>query len=102
MLDKVVRKVAELPPGSWIVGQGTYGQPMPTREELDEVAPDHPVVLRWSMHLQVANSKALELSGLDRRTPPIRRAGGSSGTRTATPTGIFVEAFDLLAIPSLP
>ena len=101
VLDKVAEQVGELPPGSWIVGQGTYGQPMPTREELDEVAPDHPVVLRWSMHLQVANSKALELSDLGPHAPDPP-GGRLDRDADGNPTGIFREAFDLLAIPPYP
>ena len=31
VLEKVVEKVAELPAGSWILGQGTYGQEMPSK-----------------------------------------------------------------------
>ena len=101
VLDKVAEQVAELPPGSWVVGQGTYGQPMPTREELDGVAPDHPVVLRWSMHIQVANSKALEMSDLRGYTvdPP---GGRIDRDEDGNPTGILREAFDLFAIPPYP
>ena len=101
VLEKVVRQAAKVPAGTWIVGQGTYGQPMPGREELDRALPDHPVVLRWSMHKQVANSKAFEVSGIDRDTPDPpggRLERGPDGN----PTGILLEAFDVLAIPPYP
>lgn len=101
VLEKVIRQAAKVPAGTWIVGQGTYGQPMPSREELDRAVPDHPVVLRWSMHKQVANSKAFEVSGIDRNTPDPpggRIERGPNGN----PTGILLEAFDLLTIPPYP
>ncbi|MCR5880680.1 amidohydrolase family protein [Phenylobacterium sp. J367] len=41
---------AKLPPGAWLVGQGTYNQVMPTRAELDAAFPDNPVRLIWSAH----------------------------------------------------
>jgi predicted amidohydrolase YtcJ len=62
VLKKVQQRASELPPGTWIEGQGTYYQPMPTREQLDTAIPDHPVVIRWSAHDVIANSKAMEMS----------------------------------------
>ena len=101
VLDKVAEKVAGLPAESWILGQGTYGQEMPSKQELDRVAPDHPVVLRWSMHRQIANEKAIEMSGIGVgfEDPPGGRIDrGPDGQ----PTGIFREAFDVFPMPPLP
>jgi predicted amidohydrolase YtcJ len=58
------------PPGGWIRAYGYAEQSLaerrhPTRWELDEAAPDHPVVLlHSSYHRAVANSRALELAGI--------------------------------------
>ena len=78
-LDQAMHQVAEAarktPPGEWIQGQGWNEgewpeQRMPTREELDRVAPDHPVALaRCDLHLFSVNSRALELAGISRHTP---------------------------------
>jgi predicted amidohydrolase YtcJ len=62
-------RAAQVPPGSWIVGQGTYNQVMPTREQLDRELPQHPVVLRWSAHDLLINHMANEMAGLGRGTP---------------------------------
>jgi predicted amidohydrolase YtcJ len=46
---------------------------MPLKEDLDKVSPEMPVVLwRCDLHLSVANSKALQLAGIDENTenPP--------------------------------
>lgn len=64
VLERLKARAAELPEGSWIVGQGTYNQPMPSREELDRELPDHPVVLRWSSHDLLINHKAVEVAQL--------------------------------------
>jgi predicted amidohydrolase YtcJ len=45
IIAKLKERAAQVPPGTWIVGQGTYNQEMPTREDLDRNFPDHPVVL---------------------------------------------------------
>lgn len=68
MLAKLKARAKELPKGTWIVGQGTYAQPMPARADLDREIPEHPVVLRWSAHDYLINRKAAEVSGITRDT----------------------------------
>ncbi len=42
---------------------------LPDRWDLDAACPDHPVfILRYDGHIGIANSKALELAGVDRNT----------------------------------
>src|SRR3990172_1292774 len=69
ILAKLKARAKELPKGSWIVGQGTYAQPMPERADLDRELPDHPVLLRWSAHDFLINRKAAEASGITKDTP---------------------------------
>jgi len=69
IIAKLKARAARLPPGTWIVGQGTYNQVMPTREQLDRELPQHPVVLRWSAHDLLINHMANEMAGLGRGTP---------------------------------
>jgi predicted amidohydrolase YtcJ len=98
MLERIAAAVAQAAPGDWIVGQGTFDQPLPTRAQLDAVAPQNPVVVRESMHLQSANSLALQAGGVDRRfTAPvgIRVRRDPSGD----PTGVIEEGFDLFPVP---
>jgi predicted amidohydrolase YtcJ len=98
---RVAAAVAERGPGAWVVGQGTFGQQMPTKADLDRVAPGSPVVLRQSMHLLVASSAALRAAGIDRRyaaprgTRVLRDAAGE-------PSGVVREGFDLFPIPQPP
>lgn len=75
LLDAVKERALSSNSGKWVLGMG-YDDTLlrekrhPTRAELDTVAPDHPVVLiHTSGHLAVANSKALEVAGIDESTP---------------------------------
>jgi predicted amidohydrolase YtcJ len=83
-------------PGSWIIGRG-YDQARlddqrhPTRDDLDAVSPDHPVLLlRACHHIGVANSAALALAGIDSNTPD---PDGGQIDRDAhgVPTGVVRE-----------
>lgn len=75
LLACVAREVSSRDPHQWIIGQGwnesewqTGG--IPTRQVLDRVAPDHPVLLwRCDLHLAVANSAALARASIRAETP---------------------------------
>ena len=75
IIAKLKARAAQVPPGTWIVGQGTYNQVMPTREQLDRELPQHPVVLRWSAHDLLLNHMANEMAGLGRGTPDPKGMG---------------------------
>jgi predicted amidohydrolase YtcJ len=68
-------KAAEMGDGEWITGYGwsedeLVDQRRPLRDDLDEAAPRNPVLLtRAGGHSAVASSLALELAGVDERTP---------------------------------
>ncbi|GGA63061.1 amidohydrolase [Pseudoclavibacter endophyticus] len=94
--DVVARAVRDKAPGEWIRGFGwdvgylAEGR-TPSREDLDDIAPDHPVVLtQWSGHAAWVNSKALEIAGIGRDTAPP--AGGEIvKDGRGEPTGILLE-----------
>ncbi len=95
--DSVAARIAKLPKGSWLIGQGWDEGKFTERRllqaaDLDKVAPDHPVWLTQTMgHYGVGNSAALKLAEVSRDTkdPPggtIDRAGDG------TPTGVLKES----------
>lgn len=93
---RLAERVAAAPAKHWIVGRGwieTHWQPaaFPTRQQLDAVSPDHPVVLeRADGHAVVANSIALRLAGVTRDTP--NPSGGEILRDSAgEPTGMLVD-----------
>ncbi|CAM3800982.1 amidohydrolase [Litorimonas haliclonae] len=76
----------------------------PTRQDLDEVAPDNPVILtRADGHASVVNSLALEKSGIDKATEaPF--GGAINLSSDGEPTGMLIDkAQDLVSdlMPSL-
>jgi predicted amidohydrolase YtcJ len=97
----VAAKVKELGLGKWIRGRGwntalleefkNDPRRVPTRKDLDEVAPENPVILTdWSGHVILANSKALQLASITRNTPDPD--GGKLGKdATGEPNGLLEE-----------
>jgi predicted amidohydrolase YtcJ len=87
----------DLAPGEWVIGFG-YDDSLvaeerhPTRDDLDRVSTEHPILLlHVSHHLSAANSAALAASGIgpDSEDPPggvIRRRPG-----TNVPNGVLEE-----------
>lgn len=95
-LKPIRDRAAALPPGTWIRGFD-FGQHhvaekrVPSRQELDAAAPDHPVVVYTiGVHMAVANSLALRLAGISRETP---NPPGGTIDRDASgePTGALRE-----------
>jgi predicted amidohydrolase YtcJ len=94
---RIIREKADsLPAGAWILG-GAWNHNLsdgilPTKEMLDSVAPENPVLLRdIDFHSSWANTLAIELAGIsaDSEVPP----GGEILLDPATgeATGIFLE-----------
>jgi predicted amidohydrolase YtcJ len=68
---------------------------LPTKAELDEVAPDHPV-LHQAGPAGVVNSKALEISGIGKDTPDPPAGRIAKDPKTGEPTGLIRNAYSLL------
>ncbi|MXP40701.1 amidohydrolase family protein [Altererythrobacter soli] len=86
--------------GNWVAAVFEPGQQ--TKEFLDAIAPNHPVILTdESHHSAWVNSRALELAGIDRNTPNppngiIDRDGNGE------PTGLLREAAEGLVHRVMP
>jgi predicted amidohydrolase YtcJ len=105
ILKKVEEGANKTKKGEWIRGWGWDDSKIPekrypTREELDKVAPDHPVFLkRTCAHMGVVNSKALEYSNITAETPQPK-GGNIEKDENGNLTGLLQEnALDLLEIP---
>ncbi len=103
--DAVAAAVAEAPAGQWILGFGWDEAAIsdgrgPTRDDLDAVAPDNPVMLRRTCgHMGVANSAALAASGIDEDTPDPD-GGALVRDDAGRLTGLVQETgLDLLDLP---
>lgn len=68
--EKIREAASKVPKGTWIKATGYEQSKLdegrhPTRDELDEAAPDHPVQLtRCCLHMGVYNTLALEAGGI--------------------------------------
>lgn len=56
ILKAVREKTASVPRGDLILGQGRPFQPYPTKEQLDRASPEHPVIIKPSMHWYLLNT----------------------------------------------
>jgi len=88
-------KAKTVPKGTWVRGWG-YDQSKlaenrhPTKDDLDEAVPDHPVILvRACAHISVHNSKSLELGGVTDSTPSPE--GGIIGKEEGRLNGVMFE-----------
>ncbi|MBI1366250.1 MAG: amidohydrolase family protein [Alphaproteobacteria bacterium] len=103
LVDVIAANVHESKPGELIYGRGWIetGWPegrFPSRDDLDPVSPDNPVVLvRADGHALVANSAAMKAAGVDEETPDPD-GGRIEKDARGRPTGMFVDnAMSLLA-----
>ena len=94
-IQKIVRDcAAKAGPGKWITG-GQWDAPAigrtPTRQMLDVVSPDNPVLLGDSSeHSGWANSRALAIAGVTRNTPDPKN-GIIERNASGEPTGALRE-----------
>jgi predicted amidohydrolase YtcJ len=96
------------PKGDWIIG-GDYHEfylaekRHPTRRDLDEAAPDHPVVLlHRSLHACVLNSAALVRAGITRETPEPEGGVIDRELESGEPSGVLFEMSDFVRDKLLP
>lgn len=95
LLSSIRTRAQSVPKGQWVLARG-YDQTKldmkrhPFREELDAVAPDHPVMLvRTCGHVAVCNSKGLALAGIDESTVPPQ--GSLIEQQNGRLTGLLAE-----------
>ena len=97
-IKDTVRVWAEAhPEREWIVGRGWYYQPfpggLPTRQLLDTLVPGRPAYFTsYDGHTGWANTKALTLAGITRRTGNPVNGAIVKDAHTGEPTGVLKEA----------
>ncbi len=82
---------------AWVRGRGWYYEPfpggMPTRQQLDVLVPDRPAYLTaYDGHTGWANSAALQLAGITRRTPNPANGTIVKDAWSGEPTGVLKES----------
>jgi len=107
IIARVAERAAQLPPDTWIIGQGWTQEAwedkrFPTAQELDAATTQHPVYLRSkSVHSFWVNSRALEIVGINADTPDPE--GGRIGRYPdGRPDGMLYENAARLVTPFIP
>lgn len=105
--EKVRERTLELPPGTWLQGGGWIEtqfeeRRMPNRWDLDEAAPEHPVVLERIFSTCAVNSAALARAGITRDTPDPEAGQIERHPDTGEPTGILHRAAKMLVRRHMP
>jgi predicted amidohydrolase YtcJ len=102
IVKMVADKVKKMKPGEWIIGEGwdegyldeclADSNRKPSKEDLDKVAPNNPVVLtEYSGHRSWVNSKTLEKAGITHDTPNPVGGEISKDPESGEPTGLLYE-----------
>ena len=96
MLSRLEQYAKANPDARWITARGyneagwTSGK-SPSRKGLDSVVPDRPVyVIRTCAHIAVANTRALELAGVNANSP-VPAGGTMHLGEDGRPNGMFAE-----------
>jgi predicted amidohydrolase YtcJ len=107
-VESTIRNWAELHiDRPWVTGRGWYYDSfaggLPTRQILDGLSADRPAYLTsYDGHTGWANTKALKLAGITRRTPNPAHGTIVKDPRTGEPTGVLKEAAMGLVTAILP
>ncbi len=95
--DRIRARLKDYKRGEWILGGGWDHtlwpeKKFPTRQDLDAVSTDHPMVFgRLDGHVAVANSRALKIAGVTRNTPDPPGGHIERDTKSE-PTGMLEES----------
>lgn len=95
LLDRVRERVKDTPKGGWIgannyIPEAVKEKRWPTREELDSVSPDNPlIIIIRGYHAHVVNTKALKLAGITKDTPNPDGGVVEKNPDTGEPTGVL-------------
>lgn len=107
----VEERVRSSPPGAWITGRGwdeslLSDRRFPNRYDLDEIAPNNPVVLERVWNMLLANSAALNAADVGRHTPDppadVLYSGKIERDASGDPTGVFRDRAKRLIQAAIP
>jgi predicted amidohydrolase YtcJ len=105
-LERIAERAGREPAGRWILGSGfsleRWGVRTLHKEDLDRVAPDHPVYLRsQDHHAAWVNSAALRSGGVGRETPDPEH-GVIERDADGGPSGYLLERAGALVAAAVP
>jgi len=106
-LANIAEWVRRTPKGNWIfvacvsASENKFAEKrLPTKAELDAVAPDNPLVLANGTHMAVANAMALRMLGVTRGAFALKGGGRALAGPDGEPNGTLTDAMG--AAPTTP
>lgn len=107
-LENIAAWIAKTPKGEWVyvacvsASENKFAEKrLPTRAELDRVAPDNPVVVANGTHMAIVNSAALAKLGVTRGMQRLPHGGGVILDANGEPTGVLTDSQgDLPYVPT--
>jgi predicted amidohydrolase YtcJ len=106
-LDNIAAWIKKTPKGKWVfvacvsASENKFAEKrLPTKAELDKVAPDNPVVVADGAHMAVVNSQALKMLGVSKGIRTLKGGGGAILDKNGEPTGTLTDAMG--AVPTTP
>ena len=98
-LDNIAAWAKKTPKGEWIfaacvsASENKFAEKrLPTKAELDAVAPDNPMMLSNGTHMGVANSAALQKLGIKKGMQRLPHGGSVILGKDSEPTGVLTDA----------
>ena len=103
---RIAAKIKELPKGAWVLGRGwdhtLWGNKLPTRADLDDIAPDNPVfVQRVDGHISWSNSLAFKLAKVTKASK-VPTGGEIVFDKNGEPEGVLKETAQSLIGRAVP
>jgi predicted amidohydrolase YtcJ len=105
LVDALHEKAARTPPDGWVFGFGYQDTKLgrhPTREDLDRVSTEHPIMIFHSSgHIRVFNSRVLTQADITRNTPDPP-GGAFDRDEKGVPNGVCREGAAKVVLESAP
>ncbi|MGI9204263.1 MAG: amidohydrolase [Woeseiaceae bacterium] len=106
MAVRVARRIASTPAGEWVYGagwdEGAWADALPTKDAIDAISPDHPVVLKGRRGFgTLVNQNVLDIAGIssDFEAPS---GGDIVSDERGQPTGVFLNRAQTLIAAAMP
>ncbi len=97
-LEKIAERVKNTPAGQWVyvacvsASENKFIEKrLPTKAELDQIAPNHPVVVANGAHMAIANSKALASMGVTKGVTRLPHGAGVLLDKDGNPNGTITD-----------
>ena len=97
-LEKIADRVNKTPTGQWVyvacvsASENKFIEKrLPTKAELDQIAPNHPVIVANGAHMAIANSQALAKMGVTKGVTRLPHGAGVLLDKDGNPNGTITD-----------